>query len=455
MRLLARSVAGLSLAASIAARIHIRSGALDPSLFAFAAKMLGGAGSPVVGLAGVAAAVSGWRSRDPLGALAGGVAVLLSAGFIRSVTTPHQGFERAFGPDWHAAIPPDLARQFLPRRWNGCLRLPVQRPSWANAVFSSVPGAPGCDNRRLLCDLWEPPPGVSRSGLGVIYLHAGGWQNFAKDTGTRPFFSYLCRQGHVVMDVDYRMVPETDMAGMLADVKHAVVWLKDNASRLGVDSNRVVLTGASAGGQLALLAAYTPNDPVLDPADVRPRDTAVRGVIAFYAPTDMLAYGAKPAHDWPSFVRLGRRIGIVQRDKYLTWPEIECRLFGARAAEVPQRARLFSPIAHAGPACPPTLLIHGAHDRVVPVADSRQMSEALRRHGVPSVFVGLPMIDHAFDLPLLRLSPPAQAALYDVERFLGIMAGPSQFGSRSPALSRVRFNRTANGWPRSVPLDVP
>jgi hypothetical protein len=40
------------------------------------------------------------------------------------------------------------------------------------------------------------------------------------------------------------------------------------------------------------------------------------------------------------------------------------------------------------------------------------------------------MIDHAFDLPLLRLSPPAQAALYDVERFLGIMAGPSQFGPR-------------------------
>ena len=58
------------------------------------------------------------------------------------------------------------------------------------------------------------------------------------------------------------------------------------------------------------------------------------------------------------------------------------------------------------------------------------MSEALRRHGVPSVFVELPMIDHAFDLPLLRLSPPAQAALYDVERFLGIMAGPRQFGSR-------------------------
>ena len=259
------------------------------------------------------------------GALAGGVAALLSADFIRSVTTPHQGFELRSGqtgtPRSRRAGAP-----VLPRRWNGYLRLPVRRPSWANVAYWNVPGAPGGANRCLLCDLWEPPPGMSRSGLGVIYLHAGGWQNFAKDTGTRPFFSYLCHQGHVVMDVDYRMVPETDMAGMLADVKHAIVWLKDNASRFGVDPSRVVLTGASAGGQLALLAAYTPNDPVLDPADVRPRDTSVRGVIAFYAPTNMLSYGAKPADDWPSFIRLGRRIGIVRRGKHLTWPEIECRL---------------------------------------------------------------------------------------------------------------------------------
>jgi hypothetical protein len=131
-----RRLALLALVVSIAERTRIRSGALDPSLFAFAAKMLGSAGSPLVGLAGVAAAVSSGRSRDPVSALAGGVAALLSADFIRSVTTPHQGFERVLGPDWHAAIPPDLARRFLPRRWNGYLRLPLRTPSWANASFA-------------------------------------------------------------------------------------------------------------------------------------------------------------------------------------------------------------------------------------------------------------------------------------------------------------------------------
>ena len=123
--------------------------------------------SPLVGLAGAAAAVSGRRSRSSATGAGGGVAALLSAGFIRSVTMPHQGFERAFGPDWTPVIPSDLAWQFLPRRWNGCLDLPVRAPSWANLAFWDVPGRPpGGDNRRLLCDLWEPPPGVSRSRAG-------------------------------------------------------------------------------------------------------------------------------------------------------------------------------------------------------------------------------------------------------------------------------------------------
>ena len=81
-----------------------------------------------------------------------------------------------------------------------------------------------------------------------------------------------------------------------------------------------------------------------------------------------------------------------------------------------------------GPGCPPTLLIHGLHDRIVPAGHSRELYQALRKHGVPAVYLVLPLVDHAFDLPLFRLSPPAQAALYDVERFLALMAGSRDFG---------------------------
>lgn len=425
MKLIGRILALVSLMASLAARIRIRSGALDPSLFVYAAKMLGAAASPFVGVAGGTAVILGCRYRDPLSGLAGGVAALLSWNYIRRVTACHDGLERAFGRNWRAQVPPHLTSRFLPQRWNGWLRLPLKPQFRADLPFWELPRPKGDADRELLCDLWEPPPGSPRSLLAVIYFHAGGWQNYSKDTGTRAFFGYLTGQGHLVMDVDYRMAPETDMAGMLGDVKRAIVWLKRNAVPLRIDPDRIVLMGASAGGQLALLAAYTPNDPILDPPDVRPSDTSIRGVVEFYAPTDMLLYGAEPAKDWPAFVCIGRRIGIVQRGEYLTWPEVERRLFGAPAADAPEVARCFSPISHVGPHCPSTLLLHGAHDRIVPAARSRELCDALVRHGVAAVCVELPLVDHAFDLPLLRVSPPAQAALYDVERFLGILAAQS------------------------------
>jgi acetyl esterase/lipase len=275
-----------------------------------------------------------------------------------------------------------------------------------------------------LCDIWQPPAHVPRSGLGVIYLHAGGWQNFDKDIGTRPFFRYLAAQGHVIIDVAYRMCGETDLLGMVGDVKRAIAWLKAHAAQYQVDLARVVLIGASAGGQLALTAAYAPNDPQLDPADLRGVDTSVRGVVSFYGPTDMLRFSEGTAHpDWPLFVRLGRKVGIVHKGQYLMWSDVECRLFGGPASSTPETVRLLSPIGHVGPNCPPTLLIHGAHDRVVPVERSRDLCAALRGQGVPVVYLELPLVDHAFDLPLLRVSPPAQAALYDIERFLALMAG--------------------------------
>ena len=263
----------------------------------------------------------------------------------------------------------------------------------------------------MLCDIWQPAAGVPRSGLGVIYLHAGGWQNFDKDVGTRPFFRYLAGQGHVIMDVSYRMCQETDMAGMVGDVKRAIAWLKTHAGDLGVDPARVVLAGASAGGQLALLSAFTPCHPDLDPPDVRPADTTVRGVVAFYAPCDMLAYGDRMVRpDWPAFVRLGRIVGAVQKRVYLSWPDVERRLYGALARQAPAIAMHYSPISHVGPACPPVLLVHGDHDRVVLVEHSRQLHAALRVAGVPAAYMELPWADHAFDLALPRTSPAAQAA---------------------------------------------
>jgi acetyl esterase/lipase len=225
------------------------------------------------------------------------------------------------------------------------------------------------------------------------------------------------------MDVSYRMCCETDMVGIVGDVKRAITWLKANAETYGVDSQRVVTVGASAGGHLALLAAYTPNHPQLDPEDLCGADTSVRAVISYYGVSDLRSLsGLKEAPSSPLFVKAGRILGFVTTDEYLEWPDVMRRLLGGQPSQVPDVAALVSPISHVRPECPPTLLFHGTYDRVISVEDARHLYQALSTAGAPVIYVELPLVDHAFDLIALPFSPPAQAALYDVERFLALMA---------------------------------
>jgi acetyl esterase/lipase len=419
VRGLARALGLLTLGAGALAHYRVKSAALDPGLLAYAGKSAAQAAAPGLTLLG-AAAVAGILGRDPLALAAGTVGALLLGRYTRDVLAAVDGLNQVFGPGWQARIPPERAARLLPRRWSPYTATPRGANCRQDLVFWQIPAGPAAPvTRTLLCDLWQPPQNTPRTGLGIIYFHAGGWQNFDKDTGTRPFFKHLAGLGHVVMDVSYRLCDETDLAGMLGDVRRAVAWLKAQGPAYGVDPAHIVLAGASAGGQLALLAAYAPDEAQSAPSDLAGADTSVAAVISYYGPPDMLRFGAGPAHpDWPAFVRWGRRIGIVTPQAYLEWPNVERRLFGALAHEVPEIAARFSPISHVRSDCPPTLLIHGSHDRVVNPADARDLYAALRRAGAPVAYLELPRVDHAFDLVAPQISASAQTALYTVERFL-------------------------------------
>ena len=119
----------------------------------------------------------------------------------------------------------------LKRRWN--LRLPhTGEPRWEQDIpFWTIPGT----DRKLLCDIWQPPAGVPPSGLAFVYLHGSAWWILDKDLGTRPLFRHLAAQGHVIMDVAYRLCPEVDIYGMVGDVKRAVAWMKANGAHYQVN----------------------------------------------------------------------------------------------------------------------------------------------------------------------------------------------------------------------------
>ena len=399
-------------------------------------RLLAGALAPFNALAGAAAALLGLIADAPLAVLLGGLSAAASARFVRRAAAPHPGFEQAFGPDWVAKIPP-ARRDTLPRRRWSILLPQVPAPGFQlDVVFATLPGGRG-----LLCDLWSPPPGVPRSGLAFIYFHGGAWYLMDKDSYTRPFFRQLTAQGHLVMDVAYRLYPETDIAGMTGDALRAVAWLKANAARLQVDPGLIVLGGGSAGGHLALLSAYALPESGLVPPELAGADLSVCGVVSLYGPPDLRpidhhidrsglfrAPSPAPAGDaaprpTPNLLRslnptAYRRLGVEQMQAGVSFLD----LLGGPPEQAAERAEQVSPICHVRPGCPPTLLLQGQGDMLVQPARVQQLYRRLLECGVPAVYSSFPQAEHAFDLVMPQVSPAAQAALYDIQYFLAVLA---------------------------------
>jgi acetyl esterase/lipase len=433
-------------------------------LILVAPKMLVGALAPLLALFGGLGVGLGFLFRAPFAMWAGLFGFITSVRYIGQVVDTRGDFESAFGQDWQERISPPLKPALLNGRW-GLQRTPQPEarleqniPFWTISAAGDVSGS----ERQLVCDIWQPPVNIRPSKIAIIYLHGSGWHFMDKDQGTRPMFRQLAAQGHVIMDVAYRLCPETQWRGMQEDAKRAVAWMKANAAKYGVDPGRVVLAGASAGGHLALLAAYTARQKDLRPADTGSADLSVCGVISWYGPTDMRVYYDYAGEKFNSIVQEGKtettdeinewvysHMGIDMKPMTAWQPGMSVQenmmrnLFGGTPQECPEEYRLASPVTHVGRHCPPTLLLQGTDDFVVSAEAVGQLADELRQAGVPVVHVEYPQTDHAFDLILPQISPPAQAALYETERFLAVLASTPPENGRSsaptaPVMKRVR-----------------
>jgi acetyl esterase/lipase len=282
---------------------------------------------------------------------------------------------------------------------------------------------------------------VRPSGLALIYLFGSAWYMLDKDFGTRPFFKHLTAQGHVIMDVAYRLAPETDLTGMVHDVKRAVVWMKEQANIYGIDPSRIIVSGGSAGAHLALMTAYTSNDPKFTPAELAGKDISVYAVISIYGQSDLTAMyyhtnqhlttrsiPGTPKKAVPSKMpnwmvkAFGKEYHRLGFDKDFVKSGSMATLLGGHPDEYPERYAQFSPLTYVHANCPPTLLIHGEHDIMAPVTAIRRLHSHLVEEHVPTVLHILPQTDHGFDLILPKIAPAAHNAIYDVERFMAIMA---------------------------------
>ena len=403
-------------------------------------KMYASALSPFVAATGLLVAIAGLTTGSLFVSLIGVIDVLIfSTHFIMVTRAPHfsNSFEKAFGLQWEKRIGPEQKKYFLPSRT--ALRLPATPAArlQQNISFATIPGT----DRKLLCDIWQPATNVASSGVAFIYLHGSAFYFLDKDLNTRPFFRQLAAQGHVVMDIAYRLFPETGIMGMVNDAKRAIVWMKENAKAYNIDPGRIVIGGGSAGAQLALLAAYTSNDPQFTPEELEGRDINACGVISLYGSNDLEALyyhtnqhlttrsvpgqRKKPVPTkMPAWIvkKMGTEYYRLGFNKGLENTGTLAPLLGGHPDECPQTYALFSVATHVHSGCPPTLLVHGDHDIMAPVRTTGVLCTKLLEKKVPTVMHILPQTEHGFDLVLPNISPSAHNAIYDVERFLALMA---------------------------------
>lgn len=225
--------------------------------------------------------------------------------------------------------------------------------------------------RPLLMDVYVPVRSAPPVAC-VLWIHGGAW--LEGDRRSLPynwpeglFFRSLVEAGLAVATVDYRLSGEARWPAQLDDVGDALRFLRERADDFGVDPTRIAVAGESAGGHLAAMLAVAPQGPPL------------RAAALLYGVMDLLDFEGQvtPATD-------PRKAP-------------EALLIGAPADEAPEEFAAASPITHVHAQVPPTLLIAGELDHLVPSRQSVRMHEALVAAGAPDVTLDLvPGADHCF-----------------------------------------------------------
>ncbi|HUV64344.1 MAG TPA: alpha/beta hydrolase fold domain-containing protein, partial [Sedimentisphaerales bacterium] len=222
-------------------------------------------------------------------------------------------------------------------------------------------------DRKLLLDLYVPGKGKAPMPV-VVWIHGGGWRNGSKGSGgpARP----LVERGYAVVDVDYRLSGEAIFPAQIQDCKAAVRWVRANAAKYGLDSDRIGAWGSSAGGHLVALLGTAGDAREFDTEANRDYSSRVQAVCDWFGPTDLLQMdahaieGSKLIHDAPNSPESLLVGGPIQQEPYRTL------------------AGKVNPITYVTKDDPAFLIMHGDKDMLVSPHQSELLYDALKKAGV-------------------------------------------------------------------------
>ena len=299
------------------------------------------------------------------------------------------------GPDAHVVHPLEFhaTRPNLSGFWQAT----QHRRRYATATTNISYGPAGRDH---LLDIWRLPAlPAGRPAPVLLQIPGGAWTLSEKRGQAYPLMSRLVSLGWICVSINYSRSPGRAFPAHIVDVKRAIAWVRDNIADFGGDPDYIAITGGSAGGHLASLAALTAGDAALQPG-FEHADTSVQAAVPYYGAYDLTN---------------------VETMTPLMLPFLEQFVMHARLADNRALFEAASPTYHVHRDAPPFFVLHGHNDAVIPRAQARDFVAALRGAGAAVVaHAELPNAHHAFDaLATVR----SQLAADAVAQFLGVTYG--------------------------------
>lgn len=328
------------------------------------------------------------------GASAAGLGLMMRSA-MRDAEVLEQALVDGLGLDYADQLdaPPTPAELATP--WRSLLT-PFRLHDPRIRVERGIPYAPY--GRRGELDIYRPPAETAPERSPVLLqVHGGGWTLGRKDQQGLPLMLHLAARGWTCVSINYRLAPRDPFPAQIIDVKAAIHWVKEHIADYGGDPGHIAITGGSAGGHLAALAALTPGDPDYQPG-FEDADTSVQACVPFYG-----------VYDWAGVTETPQALGM--RDGFLV-PRIVQQPFESHR-ELYEKA---SPLLRVTDEAPDFFLIHGRLDTLADVRQARLLATELRRRSrARVVYAELPGAQHAFDVfTSIRTAHTIRAA----ERFL-------------------------------------
>jgi acetyl esterase/lipase len=243
------------------------------------------------------------------------------------------------------------------------------------------------DEQHLQVNLARPKQSTGKLPA-IVCIHGGGFRAGHRD-GYNSLCLKLAQRGFVAMTVSYRLAPKYKFPAAVHDTKAAVRWLRANAGKYTVDSDRIGVTGGSAGGHLAQFLGVTAGVKMFEGDGGHPEQSShVACVVNVYGPSDFTkSYGKSvdAAEVLPLF--LGGNLDTAYKQHIIS-----------------------SPLYWVTPQAAPTLCIHGTEDKYVAHEQAEWIIDRLKAAQVDAELLTLPGAGHGFKG---EDATKAESALFD------------------------------------------